>query len=308
MQGHINWLRVCAAGMAALGLSALTESASAQPVSPTVTYQYDSLGRVISAGSTNGATTTYQYDPAGNRTNQTITTSKPIAGPVYFPLNERTSDQNYSAQAVPLNLKGAPSTSVAIYQTPGFNAVASSDGHTIKYLPNIDFYGTDSFQYLASNANGASAPATVTVNVKLLPPIATAITQAVAANSVKNAINTVTIQAQSALGGGQVANISISGCTNQQVQQNLCRSQHGTINQVSADLSTRFITILYSPDYGYTGSDTFTYQVSNSSSTTPSSAPVNLTVKFGLATWGNTKVAGSGFTWGVGVLWPDSTP
>jgi YD repeat-containing protein len=55
-----------------------TLSTPAHAASATVTYAYDTLGRVTTATYSNGTVIAYTYDAAGNRTAQTVTC--PVTG------------------------------------------------------------------------------------------------------------------------------------------------------------------------------------------------------------------------------------
>ena len=62
---------------AATALAALPCAASAT-ANVSVTYAYDTHGRVIGAIYSNGVTITYTYDAAGNRTSQVVGATKVI--------------------------------------------------------------------------------------------------------------------------------------------------------------------------------------------------------------------------------------
>jgi uncharacterized protein YhjY with autotransporter beta-barrel domain len=55
--------------------------------------------------------------------------------------------------------------------TPAARGTATVTGLDILYTPVSNFIGTDSFTYIATNAAGNSAPATITVLVKAKPPL-----------------------------------------------------------------------------------------------------------------------------------------
>ncbi|MBR7801456.1 autotransporter family protein [Undibacterium fentianense] len=54
--------------------------------------------------------------------------------------------------------------------TPASHGTASVSGLEIRYTPTLNFIGTDSFSYVATNSAGSSAPVTVTVVIKAKPP------------------------------------------------------------------------------------------------------------------------------------------
>jgi hypothetical protein len=62
------------------------------------------------------------------------------------------------------NINGNPLTVTAMKQAGNGTVVINADS-TVKYTPNADFIGSDSFTYTISNGQGGTATATVTVNV-----------------------------------------------------------------------------------------------------------------------------------------------
>lgn len=83
----------------------------------------------------------------------------PVASDVPF-----TVAANVAATPVPLALSGGPATSVAVVVGPS-HGVAAVSGVGISYTPTAGYSGADSFTYIASNASGDSAPATVTITI-----------------------------------------------------------------------------------------------------------------------------------------------
>jgi hypothetical protein len=72
-----------------------------------------------------------------------------------------------SGNVVPLGLSGGAAASLNI-TTPAAHGTAVVSGVTIQYTPAAAYAGSDSFAYIATNASGTSAPATVTLTVS--PP------------------------------------------------------------------------------------------------------------------------------------------
>ena len=90
----------------------------------------------------------------------TVVDSVPVAGNV-------NATFVYGAPATPvtLALSGGAATSVAVDIAP-LHGIATVTGPTsISYQPAAGFAGADSFTYIASNASGDSAPATVSITV-----------------------------------------------------------------------------------------------------------------------------------------------
>jgi YD repeat-containing protein len=146
---------LCALFLTGLGFSAFASAASAA----SATYGYDALGRLISVTNSNGSSVTYSYDAAGNRKEQVVSVSRPIAGAVGT--NVRVNSTN---SAIAPKLSGAAATGVAISATPVHGA-ASTSGMSLLYTPTAGFAGQDSFQYIALSGSGNSDPALVVVNV-----------------------------------------------------------------------------------------------------------------------------------------------
>lgn len=139
---------------------------------------------------------------------------------------------NAAGQAIELQASGV-TTSLSIDSGPSHGAV-SLDGSTATYTPAQGYSGSDSFTYVATGPGGASAPATVTITVASPPPpVASAVSAEVYSN-----------------GAGQSIGLSISGVFT-------------SVNLVSAP-SNGSVTIsgasaTYTPNSGYTGSDSFSY-------------------------------------------------
>ena len=86
----------------------------------------------------------------------------PVAGAV-----SATVAANSSANPITLNLSGGAATSVAV-STAASHGTATASGTSITYTPTAGYSGSDTFAYTATNANGTSSPATVTLTVS--PP------------------------------------------------------------------------------------------------------------------------------------------
>ena len=89
----------------------------------------------------------------------TVVEPVPVAGPVSLALA-----YNAGPTPVTLVLSGGSATAVQIASGPS-NGSTTVSGLSVTYTPTTGFAGVDSFTYTASNANGVSAPATVTVTV-----------------------------------------------------------------------------------------------------------------------------------------------
>ena len=83
----------------------------------------------------------------------------PVAGPVSLNVG-----YNSTLTAATLSLSGGAVVSVAVSSPPSHGATLIS-GTLIRYTPTIGYNGPDSFAYTATNADGTSAPATVSVTM-----------------------------------------------------------------------------------------------------------------------------------------------
>lgn len=92
----------------------------------------------------------------------TVQNVPPTAGSV-----SATVAYSSSANPIPLNITGAPATSIAV-ATAAAHGTATASGTSISYTPTTGYAGPDSFTYTATNGAGTSAPATVTLTVS--PP------------------------------------------------------------------------------------------------------------------------------------------
>jgi outer membrane autotransporter protein len=90
----------------------------------------------------------------------TVTVARAIAGPVQMtvPLNTPTT-----VDLAP-NITGVGVTGIAIATAPRFGTAGVS-GTKVTYTPRTNYFGADSFTYIAFATGGSSAPATVTVTV-----------------------------------------------------------------------------------------------------------------------------------------------
>ena len=96
----------------------------------------------------------------------TVLSAAPTAGAVNVPSAAFNADTS-----IALTL-GGPNTVGELVAGPSHGQVTVS-GSTATYTPTAGYIGADSFTYLGRNANGASAPATVSINVAApAPPIA----------------------------------------------------------------------------------------------------------------------------------------
>jgi len=147
------------------------------------------------------------------------------------------------SQTVPYNITSNIALSITGVVTnvqvvsPASHGVATAVGNTISYTPTTNYYGSDSFTYTANNATGTSNISTV--NLTILPslPVTANVSQTVPFNSVNNQIV-----------------LSITGVVNS-VQANT-QPLHGVATAIGTN-------IFYTPNTGYSGSDSFKYTANN---------------------------------------------
>lgn len=130
-------------------------------------------------------------------------------------------------------------------------------GTTCRYVPDLDFNGTDSFRYTVSDGAGGSATATVRITVTPVedPPIAAHD----AAVTAPNSPIAITVLANDRDPDGQA--IRVVGSTNGSLGSVVCTAT----------------TCTYSPNADVTGTDTFTYRIADSTGRT-AGASVTVTI------------------------------
>jgi hypothetical protein len=125
----------------------------------------------------------------------------------------------------------------------------------VSYTPNAGYSGTDSFTYEATSANGTSNVSTMHITVNALPACQDA-------SATTGAGNPVDVQLNCSDATGASVTYSI-----------VSEPSHGslgTINQATGQVA-------YTPNTGFTGSDSFTYQATSANGTS-ATATVSLTV------------------------------
>ena len=164
-------------------------------------------------------------------------------------------------------------TATGVTQPANGQVTLSADG-SFTYTPKAGFTGQDSFTYRASDGTASSAATTVTITVVAAPPVNTAPVAGA------DAYDTVAGQALSLPAPGVLANDTDA---NGQVLTATGATQpaHGQV-VLAADGS-----FTYTPQAGFTGSDTFTYRASDGTAT---SAAATVTIRVRAADGGGTAV------------------
>ncbi|MBC3873086.1 Ig-like domain-containing protein [Undibacterium flavidum] len=187
---------------------------------------------------------TYQaVNASGTSTAATVTVRVLATTPKANSVNANVL-ANSTNNVIPANTSGTVD-SISLVSQPQHGS-AQIVGSSISYTPAHDYVGNDSFNYTATNTFGSSVPATVTITVNPMNPIANAISANVNSNSVNNLISTST--------GGSVNSVRIE-----------TTPANGTV-------SVNGLNLIYTPRTGFAGVDTFSYSAAfdNTRSTTAS--------------------------------------
>ncbi|HUA79618.1 MAG TPA: putative Ig domain-containing protein [Dyella sp.] len=130
----------------------------------------------------------------------TVTTQQPK------PVVANDTASTPANQAVTINVTSVdtgPITSIAMASSPA-HGTATVSGLSVVYTPTHNFFGTDTFTYIATGPGGTSAPATVTITVTpLAVPTVAALSATVLAG------NTVNINPTAGATGGPFTAIAI---------------------------------------------------------------------------------------------------
>ena len=127
--------------------------------------------------------------------------------------------------------------------TQGTNGSVTTDGSTVTYTPNADWFGVDTFSYTVSDGNGgfASAQVTVTVTAQPDPPVAVDDTN----NTPEDAAVTVDV-----LGNDSDPDLDVLAV------DSVTQGTNGSVVNNGTDVT-------YDPDPDWSGTDTFTYTVTD---------------------------------------------
>ena len=173
------------------------------------------------------------------------TNDAPVANDDYYSSSEDTT-LNVNAPGVLANdtdIDGDTLTAINVSDPTSGSLTLNSDG-SFSYIPNIDFFGTDSFTYRANDGNLNSNIATVYIEVVGVNDDPTAnddtaiVSEDTADNQIDVLVNDIDIDGDSL----SIVSVSVPA--------------HGT---TTTDGNYTF----YTPDSNYEGADTFTYTISD---------------------------------------------
>jgi cyclophilin family peptidyl-prolyl cis-trans isomerase len=179
-----------------------------------------------------------------------------------FAVNEDSGSTVLDVLANDVVVSGSGSLTVVSVTQPATGGQVTVEAGEVAFVPTADFNGEVEFTYRVSDSNGIQADATVTVSVNAVndPPTGLADTFNVNQNSTDNTLDvlsndTITPDA------GELLTVS-----------NVGSSAQGATVTVASDGQS----VIYTPAAGFTGTDTFTYTVSDGALT--DEVTVNVTV------------------------------
>lgn len=219
-------------------------------------FEYDDLGRLIKVTYSDGAVREYFYDAAGNRTS--VVTSGAASHPDAvddYPSVDEDNVLSFDPRANDSDPEGDPLSINAA--TSGAHGSVTFTVTSVSYTPTADFNGSDSFSYTISDGNGGTDTALINVTVLPTNDLPVAVNDATATSvdvpvTIDPRINDTDID------GDVLSIVAKTDGTN------------GTVTYSATEIT-------YSPNSGWSGSDSFTYTVSDGNAGT-NSAQVSVTV------------------------------
>ena len=194
------------------------------------------------------------FETAVNVRRVYVFTPTPTATPVEIPIaNDDAASTNEDTAVVidvmanDSNMRDLPMT-VSIQAVPGFGSAAVLPGNTIRYTPNADRFGLDSFQYRLTDVDGDFDTAVVQVNVAPVNDVPNAVDDALFVWE-DLAINLAVLSNDSGLGDTPLAVTILSG------------PLFGSASVVGSPGTPATIFIQYLSNANYNGPDLLTYQV-----------------------------------------------
>ena len=211
-------------------------------------FQYEA---VDSRGAPSRATVTISIEPAND---------PPVSADDVFVATEDTIlsiGSSQSALSNDIDADGDP-IAAAIVRQPLNGSVDFRPDGTFTYIPNENFSGLDSFEYEVTDENGDSSVSTVRINVAAVNDAPVAVSESF---SVEEA-------GQAVVGNLLTNDIDVDGdnLTTTIAEQPL----NGSVTLLADG------TFRYTPDPGFTGSDEFTYTVTDGESTSTATVDINV--------------------------------
>ncbi|MCB1647631.1 MAG: tandem-95 repeat protein, partial [Pseudomonadales bacterium] len=159
--------------------------------------------------------------------------------------------------AVLSNDNNVTASSLALGNNPS-NGTISLSGSSITYTPAADFNGTDSFTYRVNSTTGQSLTATVTVTVSSVNDLP--VSQADTVIVIENTPSVLNLFSNDTDIDGTLSSYNLIS------------------NPANGSISTSGSTLTYTPNDGYTGSDSFTYQAVDNESGASNTSAVSITI------------------------------
>lgn len=182
----------------------------------------------------------------------------PFAVDDKFNVCVNSSDNIFDVLANDIDCGQTP-TIITVSDPAGGSAFIIGGGTQVSYTPDPGFNGTDNFTYTIEDSQGRQSTATVCVNVGLdVGPTAVCDEFTICTNSTNNVLD---VMANDTFGCSTTIIIS---CTTQPI--------NGTVTIVPGGTA-----IIYSPNIAFTGSDSFTYKITDTNGNT-STAVVMVTI------------------------------
>jgi hypothetical protein len=144
----------------------------------------------------------------------------------------------------------------AVVTQPANGTVGAGTGNTLVYTPTANFTGTDTFTYRVSDGAAQSQPATVTITVS--QQAATVVATNDTAGVAPGQSVTISVLSNDTVPAGATATVTV-----------VTQPTNGKVEPGQNN------TLVYTPNQGFTGTDTFTYRITVGST---SSAPATVTV------------------------------
>jgi hypothetical protein len=144
----------------------------------------------------------------------------------------------------------------AVVTQPANGTVGAGTGNTLVYTPTANFTGTDTFTYRVSDGAAQSQPATVTITVS--QQAATVVATNDSAGVAPGQSVTISVLSNDTVPAGATATVTV-----------VTQPTNGKVEPGQNN------TLVYTPNQGFTGTDTFTYRITVGST---SSAPATVTV------------------------------
>jgi endonuclease I len=238
---------------------ALTYAVATQPTHGSVTLDGATATYTPAAGYAGPDSFTYTVrDPSGATSAAATASIAVVAAAQHDPVATSTTATTPEDQPVTVTLTASDPDgdplSYSIAARPAHGSVRLA-GDKATYTPERDFHGTDSFTFTASDPSTVSSPATVSLTVT--PVNDAPVARPASATTRQSAPVTLTLSGSDVDGDALTYALA-------------AQPAHGTVSLTGA-LAT------YTPAAGFSGSDTFTWTVSDGAATTTGTATVTVT-------------------------------